>query len=202
MTRGLNSQPTIDHLTCIISPNGQATATHEPGLGWRLREGFAGTIRNSLLIASFSPNDQTALNDNTCLRIDNRSQQAALDNKLQIKSTIFACAERTRNQTFPGGAFTEESWAVSLGNQFATIPNNTAVRGVAAASSGLQLLEGAQPVYSIPFATSQVDNAAPAASAAPTSGTYLGGVALSNDWIKPWSYGIDPAKRGKALWIE
>jgi hypothetical protein len=202
MTRNLNSQPTIDHLTCIVSANGQATATHEPGLGVRFREGIAATLSNSLVITSFSANDQTAQNDNYCLRVENRSQQAALDGKLKLLSTIFACQEPTRGGTFPGGVVTERSWAEGQGNQFATIPTNTVARPVPTASSGLQLLEGAQPVYSLPFASSQVDNAAPKATAAPTSGTYLGGVALSNDWIKPWVYGIDPAKRGKPLWIE
>jgi len=203
MTQGINSQPRIDHLTCIISPNGQATATHEPGLGWRLREGLAGTISNALVIGSFKANDQTAQNDNYCLRVDNRSQQAALDGKLLIKSTIFACTERTRGQTFPGGAVTEESWATSLGNVFATIPNNTAVNPTASADPGLQLLEGTQPVYAIAFATSLVDGAAPAASAAPTSGIYLGGLSMSTtDWTKPWAYGIDPANRGEPLWFE
>jgi hypothetical protein len=58
-------------------------------------------------------------------------------------------------------------------------------------------------VYSIGFSTSFVDGAAPPASAAPTSGTYLGGLSMSTtDWTKPWAYGIDPANRGEALWFE
>ncbi len=207
IAQGINSRPTIDHLTCIISPNGPATATHDPGLGWRLREGIFPTIRNALVIGSFSANDQTAANDNYCLRIDNRSQQAALDGDLKLQSVIFACAEQTRGQTFPDGTTTELSFAQSQGNIFATIPNDTAVNATAAANPELQLLEGAPPIFSIPFATSMVDGAVPAndappAGSAPTSGTYLGGVLLGNDWTSPWAYGLDPANRGEPLWFE
>jgi hypothetical protein len=202
MTQGIYSRPTIDHLTCIFSPNPVPPGTHEPGEGFRLREGFGGLITNSLIISSFAANDQASLNDNYCLRVDNRSQQAAIDDALSITSTIFACAERTRGQTLAAGPLTEETWAIAEGNQFATIPSNTVVNPTAAANPELQLLEGTPPVYSIEFATSQVDGAAPTATA-PTSGTFLGAVALSiTDWTKPWAYGIDPANRGQALWFE
>lgn len=205
ISQGINSRPTIDHLTCVISPHGQATATHEPGLGLRLREGIFPTISNTLVIGSFQPNDQTAANDNYCLRIDDRTQQAALDGQVQLKSLIFACAEKTRGQTFPGGTVTEESFAVSQGNVFATVPNNTAVNPTAVADPGLQLLEGVQPVYSIAWASSLVDGAAPAATTQPTTATrpFLGALNLGEtDWTQPWAYGIDPARRAQALWFE
>ena len=68
----------------------------------------------------------------------------------------------------------------------------------------MELLEGMEPVYSIPFATSQVDGAAPNASAAPVGGgDFLGALSLGGmDWTRPWAYGIDPANRGQALWFE
>ena len=59
------------------------------------------------------------------------------------------------------------------------------------------------PVFSIDFATSLVDGAAPAATATPTSGTFLGALSLGGmDWTQPWAYGIDPNNRGQALWFE
>ncbi len=204
---GINSRPTINHMTCVFTPNGQATATHEPGLGIRLREGIFATINDSLVIGSHRANDQAAANDNYCLRIDDRSQQAALDGDLNLNRIIFACAERTRGQTFSGSTTTEESFATSEGNVFATIPNNTAVNPTAAADPGLQLLEGTQPVFSIAWATSQVDGAAPASTTNPAavSGgrTYLGALSLGEtNWTSPWAFGIDPANRAVALWFE
>ncbi|MGB5346687.1 MAG: hypothetical protein WBN23_11030, partial [Woeseia sp.] len=162
IAQGINSRPTINKLTCIISPNGAATATHDPGAGWRLREGIFATINDSLLVGSFNANDATSANDNYCLRIDNRSQTAAQDGDLVINSTIFACGEPTRGQTFPDGITTERSFAEGRGNIFATIPTNTAVDATARNDAGLQLLEGVLPVYSIDYATMQVDGAVPA----------------------------------------
>ena len=169
IAQGINSRPTINHMTCIFSANGQATATHEPGIGLRLREGIFPKINDSLVIGSFAANDQTSANDNYCLRIDDRSQQAALDGDLQLNSVIWSCAERTRGQTFPGGAMNEESFAVAEGNVFATVANNTALDPTAAADAGLQLLEGAPPVFSIAWASSLVDNVAPAATTQPST---------------------------------
>jgi hypothetical protein len=205
IAQGINSRPTINHMTCIFSANGQATATHEPGIGLRLREGIFPRINDSIVIGSFAANDQTAANDNYCLRIDDRSRQAAQDGNLQLNSVIWSCAERTRGQTFPDGVTTEESFAVAEGNVFATVANNTALDPTAAADPGLQLLEGAPPVYSILWSASLVDNAAPAATTTPTTPAraFLGAVSTSEtDWTRPWSYGLDSANRAIPLWIE
>ena len=202
--QGINSRPTINNLTCIISSN--YPGTHDPGAGWRFREGIFPTINDSMIIGSFSANDQTDPADNYCLRIDNRSQQAALDGDLVLNRVIIACAERTHGQTLAGSAETEESFAISQGVQFATIPDGTAVNPTAAADAGLQLLEAdvtGSPVYSIDWATSMVDGAQPIASTDPTPDTYLGSLSLSApDWTKPWAYGLDPANRGETPWIE
>jgi hypothetical protein len=205
IAQGINSRPTIDHMTCIFSANGQATATHEPGIGLRLREGLFPTINDSLVIGSFSANDQAATNDNYCLRIDDRSRQAAQDGDLQLNSVIWSCAERTRGQTFPDGTTTEESFAIAEGNVFANVANNTALEPTAAAASGLQLLEGAPPVFSISWASSQVNGAAPAATTQPTTPAraFLGALSTAEtDWTKPWAYGLDAANRAVPLWIE
>jgi hypothetical protein len=205
IAQGINSRPTINHMTCIFSANGPGTATHEPGVGMRLREGIFPTINDSLVIGSFSANDQTAANDNYCLRIDDRSQQAALDGAVQLNSVIYSCAERTRGQTFPGGAVTEESFAVAEGNVFATVANNTAVNPTAAADAGLQLLEGSPPVFSIAWASSLVDGVAPGATTTPTTATrpFLGALSTGEtNWTQPWAYGLDPANRGVELWFE
>ena len=199
IAQGINSRPTINNLTCIISPNGAATATHDPGAGWRFREGLFPTINDALLIGSFSQADATSTNDNYCLRIDNRSQQAAQDGDLVMNSVIVACEEPTRGQTFPDGTTTEESFAIAGGNIFATVTGTT--DATTAADTDLQLLEGAPPVYSISYAAMNVDGAIPAG--APQSGAYIGALSLGDiDWTADWTYGIHPDNRAQALWFE
>lgn len=205
IAQGINSRPTINRMTCIFSANGPTTATHEPGMGMRLREGIYPTINDSLVIGSLTANDQAAANDNYCLRIDNRSQQAALDGELSLNRNIFVCAERTRGQTFGDGVTTEESFAIAAGNVFATVPNNTAVNPTASADAGLQLLEGTPPVYSIAWATSLVDGAAPAATTQPTDAArpFLGALSAGEtDWTQPWAYGLHADNRAEPLWFE
>jgi len=202
ISRGLNSNFTISNLTCIISPNGQATATHDPGAGWRLREGLFAEINDSLLIGSFAEADATNDNDNYGIRIDNRTQQAALDGNLEFNSVIMAFQEPFRGQTFPDGTTTEESFFAAEGGVSATITGAT--DATAAADPDLQLLErdtNGIPVFSIPYATMSVDGAPPAG--APQSGDFIGAVSLGiPDWTQGWTYGIHPDNRGQALWFE
>ena len=202
IAQGLNSRPTINNLTCIVSPNGAATATHDPGAGWRLREGLFPTINNALLISSFAVNDESSSNDNYCLRIDNRSQQAAVDGDLQLNSVIYACQENSQGQAI-GGSASEQEWAESQGNVFATVASGTVKSATAVNNAGLQLLEGVIPIYSIDYATSQVDGSAPGAGSTPTNGAWLGALSLGEaDWTANWTYGIHDGSRGQALWFE
>jgi hypothetical protein len=205
IAQGINSRPKINHLTCIVSGNGAATATHEPGAGWRLREGLFPTITNSLLIMSFEPNDTGAAGDNYCVRIDDRVQQAAIQGDAKITNVIFSCQERSNGGTpwVFDGVTTTESFLTASGNQFATVPSGTALNPTATADPGLQLLEGTQPIYSIDWATSFVDGAAPVATTNPTPDTYLGALSLgADDWTAGWSYGVDPGSRAEPLWFE
>jgi hypothetical protein len=199
IARGLNSRPTINNLTCIISPN--LGGTHGEGAGWRLREGIWATISDSLVISSFAANDEAASDDNYCLRIDNaETQAAALAGELALNSVIFACQENSKGNAF--GTFTsEQDWAETNGNQFATVLSATAKDASAANDADLQLLEGTQKVHSIAWTTSLVDGAAPLATTQPASDV-LGGVTLANDWIQGWTYGINDTNRAQALWFE
>jgi len=202
INQGINSRPTINNLTCIISPNGAATATHDPGAGWRLREGLFATINNALLISSFGANDTDSGNDNYCLRIDNRTQQAAIDGDLKLNSVVYACQENSRGQAF-GTFASEQEYAASQGNVFATVADGTVKSATAVSDADLQLLEGALPVYSIDYATSLVDDAAPGAGSTPTAGSYLGALSLgAADWTANWTYGLHPGNRAQALWFE
>lgn len=202
IAQGLNSRPVINKLTCIISANGAATATHDPGAGWRFREGIFAIVNDALLISSFAANDTTSGDDNYCLRIDNRSQQAAVDGDLQLNSVVYACQENSRGQAI-GASASEQAWAESQGNVFATVASGMVKSATAVNDADLQLLEGNLPIFSIDYATSQVDGAVPGAGSTPTAGSYLGGLSLGQpDWTANWTYGLDPANRGEALWFE
>jgi hypothetical protein len=205
IAQGINSRPKINHLTCIISPNGAATATHDPGAGWRLREGLFPTITNSMLIMSFEPNDTTSASDNYCVRMDDRVQQAAIQGDAKIQHVIFSCQERSNGST-PwtfDGVTTTESFLTASGNQFATVASGASLNPTAAVDPSLQLLEGVQPIYSIDWATSFVDGAAPVATTNPTPDTYLGALSLgADDWTAGWTYGVHPGNRGEPLWFE
>jgi hypothetical protein len=209
IARGLNSAPTINNLTCIISAN--VPGTHDPGAGWRFREGIHPVVNDSLVISSFGANDQGAADDNYCLRIDNvETAEAAIAGDLALNSVIFACQENVKGNAIADRnavvAFTDEqAFAEAEGNQFATVADGAAVDASDAANPEISLLTGALKIYSLPWDTSIVDTAAPVATTTPTSGTatdILGAISATDDWTQPWAYGIDPDNRGQALWFE
>ncbi len=203
--QGINSRPTINNLTCISSPNGSATATHDPGAGWRFREGIFATINDSLMISAFG--DDAPDTTNYCLRIDNRSQLAAEAGDLSINSVIFSCVDRTNGNTLPNGT-TVEAFAENTGNQFATTSSND--DPTVTSNTALVLLEGSPAIYSVDFATMVVDDLAPTASAPQNGGGYIGALSLGqDDWTATWTYGIHPDLRATdsdgadlPLWFE
>jgi hypothetical protein len=203
ITRGLNTRVSINNLTCLFSANGADTATHDPGAGFRFREGIFVDVNDSLVVSSFGANDEVAADDNYCLRIDDRSGQGALDGDLTLNNVLFACAERTGGSPLAGGAITAEQFAIDSGNIFATIPSGTAVSPTAVSNPELQLLEGAPPFYSIPYAASQVDGAAPGAGSDPAPELYLGAVSLGEtDWTAGWTFGLHADSQAQPLWFE
>ncbi|HEX6259395.1 MAG TPA: hypothetical protein VFZ51_01990 [Woeseiaceae bacterium] len=203
IARGLNTRVTINNLTCIFSPNGSDTATHDPGAGLRFREGIFVTLNDSMIIGSFAANNGVSGTDNFCLRIDDRSAQAALDGDLTLNNVIYACAEKTSGQSLAGSGTTEEQFALDSGNIFATIPGGTAVSATTANDAELQLLEGAPAIYSINYATSQVDGAVPGAGSDPTPASFLGALSLGDtDWTAGWTFGLHPDNQAQPLWFE
>ena len=210
IARGLQSSPIISNLTCIVSANGADTATHDPGAGWRLREGITPIINNALVVASFGATDQTSANDNYCLRIDNRSQDAALDGTLQLNSVLWSCGENTRGQVLANSAVTEEAFATDdatygQGGQFHPVIAGAATSATAMNNPELQLLGGSLGLGSLPWNTSIIDSAAPTATSAPTAGpdAYLGALADGGeDWTAGWTYGLHPGNRAQELWFE
>lgn len=205
IAQGINSRPTITNLTCITSPNGTATATHDPGAGWRLREGIFITISDSLMISAFGVDDDST--NNYCLRIDNRSQQAAEDGDLSLNSVIFSCRDKTKGNSLPNGT-SVEAFAISSGNQFAL--TLSADDPTANSNTALVLLEGTPAIYSVDYASMVVDDAAPTASTPLSGATYIGALNTgAEDWTQGWTYGLHAGARAKdtngddlALWFE
>ncbi|MFK8015502.1 MAG: serine/threonine protein kinase [Gammaproteobacteria bacterium] len=195
IARGLNSRPVINNLTCIISPSA-AQGDFDPGAGWRFREGIFATVNDSMVISSFGPD---SADSNYCLRIDNRSQQAAQDGDLVINSSVFACEEPARDGSLPNGTTVEEFARTVGGNVFATLTGQT--DATAAADPDLQLLEGTPPVLSIEYATMNVDGAT--LTGMPVNGTFVGGLSLgSTNWLADWTFGINDGARDEPLWFE
>ena len=194
INQGINSRPTIRNLTCIVSPSAER-GNFDPGAGWRLREGIFPVIEDSMVVASFG---EDSADSNYCLRIDNRSRQAAQDGELALNTVIFACAEKTRGGALPNGT-SVEAWAAANGAVFADISGSA--NPTASADTGLQLLEGSPPVYSIDYATMAVNDAAPSGS--PQRGDHIGALSRAGaDWTQGWTYGIHEGNRAQALWFE
>ena len=200
IAEGINSRITVNNLTCIVSANDSATGTHGDGAGWRFREGIFFNVTNSQIITSFSANDQTAADDNYCLRVDNDETEAGwTGGDSSLSNVIFACQE-----TFKDGAAGFEGTnfaALASESAAATIADGTAKNPTAAADADLVLLEGTQPVFSVDYSNALVDGAA--APGTPDNGkAFIGAVQQAADFTSPWAYGIDPANRGQALWFE
>lgn len=187
IARGLNSDFTINNLTCIVSANGAATATHDPGAGVRFREGIEGTVNDLLVVSSFGPD---SADNNYCYR----PEDAGTD--VTINSGIFACVDQ-----FAGdGAAVAPTQDV----QFATLA--AATDPTAAADTDLVLLQiGADatetaPIFSVDFGSMTVDGAAPTVTA---PADFIG--ALSQSATNPflgWTFGIFDGSRTQALWFE
>ena len=191
IARGLNSAPTITNLTCIISPN--ASGTHDPGAGWRLREGIEATISDSLVVSSFMADekaDDDGSNDsdgNYCFR------PQSYGTNVTATGVIMACQDN----------FKDDGATVAAANdmQFATLTAGAATNPTATADTGLVILEGSQPVFSVALASALVDDAAPTISATPD---FVGAISTADavDVYAGWTYGIFEGSRAQPLWFE
>ena len=196
---GINSRPKIDGLTCIISANGADTATHDPGAGWRFREGIFPIITNSMVVASYNADTTGVDGSNYCLRVESAETiaEAQVDGEVQIESNIFACEDRTKTDKdeFDVPVWDLEAWAVANGNVFAGITG--AVDPTATANTELQILEGVPSVFSTDAASMQVNGAAIGIS--PINRAYFGALSQGDlDWTLGWTYGLHD---GEALWF-
>jgi len=180
VARGLNTQANLINLTCIVSPNGADTATHDPGAGLRLREGITATVTDLLVVSSFI--DDSSAN-NYCFRPQDAETTVTVNG-------VFACVDK----------FASDGEAVAAANdvQFATLTGTT--DPTATADTGLILLEGTTPVFTVDFGSMVIDDAAPTV-AAPAA--QFGAVSQSaTNPFAGWTYGIFDGNRGQALYFE
>jgi hypothetical protein len=184
VARGLNTQANLVNLTCIVSPNGAATATHDPGAGLRLREGITANLTDVLVVSSFIADDPDS--NNYCFRPQDAETSVTING-------IFACETNFASDG--------EAVAAQAGNdvQFATLAGAT--DPTANADTGLILLEGTTPVFSVAFANMVIDDAAPTVAA--PAGDQYGAVsqAVTNPFAG-WTYGIFDGNRAQPLYFE
>ncbi|MBB3061361.1 serine/threonine protein kinase [Microbulbifer rhizosphaerae] len=197
----INSRPVIDGLTCIVSA--QAAGTHDPGAGWRFREGIYPMITNSMIVASFSADENGAEGSNYCLRVesDETLAEAEAGTEVAITSNIFACEDKTKGG--PVGADDLETWAVNSGNQFAAISG--AVDPTQNADTNLVLLAGTPAMYTADALVvgSDVDGNPAPATVTPVERAYLGALDVNGtDWTRGWTYGLHEGSRAQPLWFE
>lgn len=212
IARGLNSAATIRNVTCIVSPTSVAaamtaaaqdpllgTATHDPGQGFRIREGHFPTIENVIVTTAFMGDVLTGDDDyNYCLRIDDEGQQAAIDGDLTITSSIFACQDLV-DSSLAGGESTLD-WLNANGGNLSQQTLELGEDPTAETVPELVILDG---FYSLPIASTIVNGVAANATITPTEGRgFIGAVTADDDWTAGWVYGLDASNRGQALWFE
>ena len=201
LTRKLNSRPTVTNLTCIYSPvqksgetnvvsGGDGTGKHDPGAGFRLREGLYPTINNALVIGALQISE--AGSDNWAIRVDDTvASEGFAKGNASINGAVFAAFAKS-SKTIAGSNVSD--WLVANNDVvFADITENVALDATAAADPGLVLLEGTPAIFGV------TTGAVPAGDA-----TYLGGALTTGgtNWTEDWAYGLYEGNRGQALWFE
>ena len=176
ISQGIQSAPTIDRLTCIVSPSA-AQGNFDPGAGFRLREGLHPTITNTMVVSAKGVDSE---DNNYCVRVDHFGVTEPT-----LGGVVFACQDKVRSIT--------EAEVIGLGASV-TFANISAVTDPSAnADTDLQLLEGTPQVYSLPYASMQVNGAN-----LPTGYTDgpVGGVSqgAGADWTQNWTFGLHESR--------
>ncbi|WP_444922220.1 serine/threonine protein kinase [Microbulbifer sp. CnH-101-G] len=196
INQGLNSRPMIDGLTCIVSA--QKEGTHDPGAGWRLREGIYPMITNSIIVASFKADETADDGGNYCLRMESAQtrNEATSGTELALTSNIFACEDRTKTDE---ASFDLAAWAEDNGNQFA--PISGAVSPTIAIDTNFILLDGTPAIYTVAADQQRINDAVPTVTAFERA--YLGALDINGtDWTQGWTYGLHQGSRAQPLWFE
>ena len=204
VTRKLNSAPTVLNMTCIYSPNEgkNGVAPHSSGAGLRFREGIAPTIKNALVIGTGLAEGDTG--NNWAIRIESdESASAFTAGTASITGSVFAALDKSKGTIGTADVDAFLALAANGSSVFADV-TTVPLDATATADTGLVLLEGTPPIYSVDAATSTPVGAPvisdPDATEAPAfTGALSAGA--TTDWAS-WAYGIYEGNRGQALWFE
>ena len=199
-TRKLNSRPTVTNITCIYSPvqvdsgtnvsGGAGTGKHDPGAGFRFREGLFPTINNALVVGTWQISE--AGSDNWAIRIDDTAaSEGFAKGNASINGAVIAAFAKS-SKTIAGSNVSD--WLVANNDVvFADITDNVAVNPTAASDTGLIVLEGSPAIFGVTTGATPAGDAAYQGGALTTAGT---------NWTATWAYGLYEGNRGQALWFE
>ncbi|WP_416456004.1 serine/threonine protein kinase [Saccharophagus degradans] len=190
ITRGLHSQAKINNLTCIISPSNQGTRGE--GAGIRIREAHMPEIKNTIMTTAYGAETNPGTEDHFCLRIEHESGQAALDDKLKIEDSVFACTVLTKGDL--NGSSTLD-WLNLENDTMATL---TGGENPADDATDVNIALFTNGFYSLPVADMVINGGAVTAT---PDNDLLGAVSMDDDWTANWAYGLHEGNRGQALWF-
>jgi hypothetical protein len=191
ITQGINSRPFINRVTCVISGVGGQ------GQGFKFADG-AFTRMQDAIVTVPGPDSNNMIN--YCVAAEGRTLQGVVDGELNLRSSIFACPDRTNGAVLPNSQPLETVLASpgGLANQFATLTPGI-VNPVPVAGTSNVLLEGSPLIYAVPQANLRVDGSP--TTVTPTS-AHLGAVVQTDDWTLNWTFGLHPGVRQVPLWYE
>ena len=187
--------PTVKNFTCIVS--NMRAGTHGDSAGYRIRQGGRVNIENSLVYSGFA-NKLGAIGNanNRCFRPESSTTlrdmetSTAANQLVSVKNTVFAC-ESVAPGTLPNGT-TFVDWLNGAG-AYAFNSGNVLISDVG--NANVVLLETGT-FYTAPVLRDAAGNTIPT----PAGG--LGAVRRSDDWTRPWAYGLRAGNRGQPLWFE
>jgi hypothetical protein len=187
--------PTVNNYTCIVSNS--PTGTHGAAAGFRIRQGGRVNIENSLVYSGYANKlGQVGNSNNRCFRPESSTTlrdmetSTAANELVSVKNTVFGC-EVVTSGALPGGT-TFVDWLSGAG-AYAFNSGNTLISDVG--NANVVLLEPGT-FYTAPALRDAAGNPI----ATPAGG--LGGVTRSDDWTRPWAYGLRAGNRGQPLWFE
>jgi hypothetical protein len=192
IARGLQTSGTVQNLTCILTGNTLADSAtggggDNPSTGFRLREGLALTIKDSLVTMSHFGHKDTGTN-NYCLRLEEPATRTlAISGAMSIRGSVFACGVLTNGVADIGNGQSDLQWLRGLGNAAFQTPA-AGLNPTGSVNASFAILDG---FYSLPVSQMKVGT-----EATPTPvGTHIGAVLKNNDWTAGWAIGMD------TLWI-
>ena len=125
---------------------GAGTGKHDPGAGFRFREGLWPTINNALVVGSWQIAE--AGSDNWAIRVDDTAaSEGFAKGNASINGAVIAAFAKSSKTIADSNV---SDWLVANNDVvFADIATNVAVNPTANADTGLVVLEGTPAIYGV-----------------------------------------------------